>query len=100
MFIDFEKGGGLVPVIIQHCRTRQVLMLGYMNAAALEKTKQEKKVWFYSRSKKRLWLKGESSGNYLGLKRLSVDCDGDTLLIDAEPVGNVCHLDKVSCFYD
>ncbi len=98
MDIDFEKGGGLVPAIIQDCHTKTVLMLGYMNAEALAKTQQEDRVWFFSRSKNRLWLKGETSGNFLILKRICVDCDRDTLLIEAEPVGNVCHLDKESCF--
>ena len=98
MKVDFAKGGGLVPVIIQDIGTKRVLMLGYMDEEALAKTLEEKRVWFYSRSKQRLWMKGESSGNYLWLKRISVDCDGDTLLVEAEPVGNVCHLDKESCF--
>lgn len=99
MFVDFIKGGGLVPVIIQDCRNRDVLMLGYMNEEALAKTQEEKRVWFYSRSKQRLWLKGETSGNFLMLKSLAIDCDGDTLLIKVEPTGNVCHLDRRSCFY-
>jgi phosphoribosyl-ATP pyrophosphohydrolase/phosphoribosyl-AMP cyclohydrolase len=98
MFIDFEKGEGLVPAIIQDFKSCRVLMLGYMSAEALAKTKLEQKVWFYSRSKKRLWMKGETSGNHLLLKSISADCDGDALLIKVEPVGNVCHLDKESCF--
>jgi phosphoribosyl-AMP cyclohydrolase / phosphoribosyl-ATP pyrophosphohydrolase len=100
MWIDFEKGGGLVPVIVQNVATRQVVMLGYMNAEALAKTQEEKRIWFYSRSKKRLWLKGETSGHFLWLKKIRVDCDGDALLLEVEPQGNVCHLDKESCFYD
>ena len=98
MKIDFEKGNGLVPVVVQDFNSRKVLMVAYMNAEALAKSKQEQKVWFYSRSKKRLWLKGETSGHFLMLKKIYVDCDGDALLIEAVPVGNVCHLDKESCF--
>ena len=83
MKVDFSKNDGLVPVIIQHVYTDQVLMLGYMNQEALDKTESEGKVTFYSRSKKRLWTKGEESKNYLYLKEISVDCDNDTLLIKA-----------------
>ena len=101
MFIDFNKGGGLVPVVVQDAQTRKVLMLGYMNAEAFSKTLSDGRVWFYSRSKQRLWLKGETSGRYLLLKRVAVDCDSDALLIEVEPTGYVCHLDKESCFiYD
>src|SRR5690242_7491469 len=100
MFIDFQKGQGLVPAIIQDFHTRKVLMLGYMNAEALSRTEKEKRVWFYSRSRSRLWLKGESSGRYLILKQISSDCDGDALLVEVEPLNYVCHLDKESCFYD
>ncbi len=98
MFVDFAKGGGLVPVVVQDYQSRQVLMLGYMNAEAFAKTLQEQRVWFYSRSKQRLWLKGETSGHYLLLKGIAIDCDSDALLIEAEPQGNVCHLDRESCF--
>lgn len=96
--IDFEKGDGLVPVIIQHYYTLQVLMLGYMNKAAFKKTKKEKLVTFFSRSKNRLWTKGESSGNYLTVKDIQLDCDLDTLLIKAEPAGPTCHTGATSCF--
>jgi len=83
--IDFEKGGGLVPAIIQHADTLQVLMLGYMNAESVEKTKKTGLVTFYSRSRQTLWTKGETSGNLLNLVSLDVDCDNDTILIKARP---------------
>jgi phosphoribosyl-ATP pyrophosphohydrolase/phosphoribosyl-AMP cyclohydrolase len=98
MKIDFEKMDGLVPVIIQHYKTLQVLMLGYMNEEAYRKTRQENKVTFYSRSKKRLWTKGESSGHYLMVKNIQVDCDADTILIMADPAGPTCHTGANSCF--
>lgn len=98
MNIDFKKGGGLVPAIIQDDRDGQVLMLGYMNSEALQKTVSEKKVTFYSRSRRELWTKGETSGNYLEVKGISTDCDSDTLLIRAVPSGPVCHLGTDSCF--
>ncbi len=98
MNIDFEKGDGLVPVIIQHNSTLQVLMLGYMNKEAFKKTEKEKKVTFYSRSKKRLWTKGEESGNFLFVKEIEIDCDNDTILIKAIPVGPTCHKGTTSCF--
>lgn len=96
--IDFEKVNGLVPVIVQDNITLQVLMMGYMNEAALEKTIAEKKVTFFSRSKNRLWTKGETSGNFLYAKDIVCDCDRDTLLIKAEPSGPVCHTGSISCF--
>ena len=96
--IDWKKTDGLVPAIVQDARTQQVLMLGYMNAAALKKTLQSKKVTFFSRSKQRLWTKGESSGNFLKLVSLAVDCDNDTLLIQANAAGPTCHRGTVSCF--
>jgi phosphoribosyl-ATP pyrophosphohydrolase/phosphoribosyl-AMP cyclohydrolase len=98
MNVDFSKGDGLVPVIIQHYATKTVLMLGYMNAEALAKTKTEEKVTFYSRSKKRLWTKGEESGNFLALKSMEIDCDNDTLLIQVEPAGPTCHKGTDTCF--
>lgn len=98
MTIDFEKGNGLVPVIIQDDRTLQVLMLGYMNLEALEKTEQEGKVTFFSRSKNRLWTKGEESGNFLYVKQIETDCDNDTILIKAIPENVVCHTGSFSCF--
>ncbi len=96
--INWKKIDGLVPAIVQDARTQQVLMLGYMNAAALKKTLSSKKVTFFSRSKQRLWTKGESSGNFLKLVNLEVDCDNDTLLIQANAAGPTCHRGTVSCF--
>lgn len=98
MKIDFTKGDGLVPVIIQDNNTLQVLMLGYMNEEALEKTKADKKVTFFSRSKNRLWTKGEESGNFLNVVDLHIDCDNDTILIKVNPVGPSCHTGSTSCF--
>lgn len=98
MNLDFQKGNGLIPVIIQHYSTSQVLMLGYMNEEAFNKTKEEGKVTFYSRTEKRLWTKGESSGNYLLVKEIKADCDNDTLLIKANPAGPTCHTGSTSCF--
>ena len=97
--IDFDKySKGLVPTIIQHYATKKVLMLGYMNREAFEKTKKENRISFYSRSKKRLWTKGETSNNFLEVKKILVDCDGDALLILAKPHGPTCHLGSESCF--
>ena len=98
--IDWKKNDGLVPAIVQDARTQQVLMLGYMNAAALKKTISSKKVTFFSRSKQRLWTKGESSGHFLRVVSVEVDCDNDTLLIQANPDGPTCHRGTVSCFGD
>ncbi len=96
---DFSKyNDGLIPVIIQDHITQKVLMLGFMNEEALRKTEKENKVTFYSRSKQRLWTKGETSGNFLFVKDISIDCDNDTLLIKAEPTGPVCHTGADSCF--
>lgn len=100
MKIDFEKGGGLVPAIVQDDRTEQVLMLGYMNAESLAKTQDTGLVTFYSRSRQTLWTKGETSGNTLALKSLTVDCDNDTLLVRATPTGPTCHEGTTSCFGD
>lgn len=97
---NFAKGDGLIPVIIQDDRSNQVLMLGYMNEEAFEKTRAEDQVTFFSRSKNRLWTKGEESGNYLNVKSMTLDCDADTLLIKAEPQGPTCHLGTTSCFGD
>ena len=98
MNIDFKKGDGLVPVIIQNDATLQVLMLGYMNEEAFNKTLQEKRVTFFSRTKNRLWTKGEVSGNFLELVKYDIDCDNDTLLFMVNPKGPTCHLGKTSCF--
>jgi phosphoribosyl-ATP pyrophosphohydrolase/phosphoribosyl-AMP cyclohydrolase len=98
MKINFEKSAGLVPIIIQNANTLQVLMLGYMNEEALEKTRAEGKVTFFSRSKNRLWTKGETSGNYLIVSEILEDCDNDTLLIKVFPQGPTCHTGSTSCF--
>jgi len=96
--LDWQKGNGLIPAIIQDARTGRVLMLGYMNAESLKCTIDSGNVTFYSRSKKRLWEKGETSGNTLKLNSIYTDCDNDTLLIRATPKGPTCHKGDVSCF--
>ena len=99
MQIDFSKySDGLVPAIVQDDVTGKVLMLGFMNADALKQTEMLEKVTFYSRTRKRLWTKGEESGNFLELRSITVDCDQDTLLIKAHPVGPVCHTGADTCF--
>src|SRR5215213_1461037 len=99
MKIDFKKYyDGLVPAVVQDYKTNKVLMLGFMNEEALQKTEQTGLVTFYSRSKKRLWTKGEESGNNLQLRQILVDCDNDTLLIKAEPTGPVCHTGADTCW--
>ena len=98
MNIDFSKGNGLVPVVIQDNNTLQVLMLGYMNEEAFEKTGKEKIVTFFSRSKNRLWTKGETSGNYLYVENILSDCDNDSILIKVKPAGPVCHTGSTACF--
>ena len=98
MTLDFEKMGGILPAIIQDARSNQVLMLGFMNREAYEKTNREGRVTFYSRTKKRLWTKGEESGNYLQLVEIKEDCDRDTLLVRVNPEGPVCHTGEPSCF--
>ncbi|HVU95879.1 MAG TPA: bifunctional phosphoribosyl-AMP cyclohydrolase/phosphoribosyl-ATP diphosphatase HisIE [Puia sp.] len=99
MVVNFSKSpDGLVPAVIQDHITEKVLMLGYMNQAALDQTQQEGKVTFFSRSKGRLWTKGEESGNFLLVRRIAVDCDQDTLLIKAEPLGPVCHTGADTCW--
>ena len=98
MTIDFEKGNGLVPAIIQDNKTNAVLMLGYMNEEALKKTKELGKATFFSRSKNRLWTKGETSGNFLIVKDILIDCDQDTILVKADPIGPTCHTGSDTCF--
>ncbi|AKD04792.1 bifunctional phosphoribosyl-AMP cyclohydrolase/phosphoribosyl-ATP diphosphatase HisIE [Pontibacter korlensis] len=98
MELDFDKTGGLIPAVIQDNNTGQVLMLGYMNREALEKTEQEGLVTFFSRSKNRLWTKGETSGNTLEVISISGDCDADSLLIKVKPNGPTCHTGSTSCF--
>ena len=96
--LDWEKGNGLLPAIVQHARTGKVLMLGYMNDAALRETLAGGRVMFYSRSRESLWLKGETSGNYLNVVDVSADCDNDTILVLADPIGPTCHKGTESCF--
>ncbi len=96
--IDWKKQDGLVPAVIQDFYTGNVLMLGYMNKAALKQTLEEEKLTFYSRTKERLWTKGETSGNFLKLKELKLDCDGDTLLAKVIPIGPVCHKGPDTCW--
>lgn len=100
MKIDFEKGGGLVPAIVQNVDSGKVLMLGYMNAAAVQKTQESGMVTFFSRARKTLWTKGETSGNTLEMVSMSVDCDNDTLLVLARPNGPTCHTGTETCFDD
>ena len=100
MEADFSKNGGLLSVILQDTRTKQVLMNGYMNEEALTKTKEDGVVWFYSRSKERLWKKGETSGHIQKVISMKLDCDQDALLIEVEPHGPTCHTGTQSCFGD
>lgn len=100
MKIDFSKNNGLVPAIVQDDQTGKVLMLGYMNQEALDHTNASGKVTFFSRSKQRLWTKGETSGNFLMLKSITVDCDQDTLLIKVNPIGPACHTGDDTCFQE
>lgn len=96
--LDFDKMGGLIPAVIQDAETSQVLMLGYMNREALDKTEKEGLVTFFSRSKKRLWTKGETSGHTLQVVSIAEDCDNDSLLIKVKPNGPTCHTGDISCF--
>ncbi|MEM9992307.1 MAG: bifunctional phosphoribosyl-AMP cyclohydrolase/phosphoribosyl-ATP diphosphatase HisIE, partial [Bacteroidota bacterium] len=96
--LDFDKTGGLIPAIIQDASTSVVLMLGYMNREAIEKTQKEGNVTFFSRTKQRLWTKGETSGNFLKLVSMEVDCDQDTLLVKVHPIGPTCHTGTDTCF--
>ena len=96
--IDFEKQNGLIPAIVQDVQTMRVLMLGFMNKEAFEKTQTEGKVTFFSRTKNRLWTKGETSGNFLHVEKMHLDCDNDTILILAKPQGEVCHTGTDTCF--
>ncbi len=98
--IDFKKGNGLIPIIIQDNETMKVLMLGYMNLEAFEKTKKTGDVYFFSRSRKKLWLKGEESGNKLKVVSIFSDCDSDTLLVKVKLIGQaVCHTGQKTCFF-
>ena len=98
MNLDFKKLNGIGPVVVQDWNTVKVLRMGFMNQEAYEKTASEGYVTFYSRSKQRLWTKGETSGHYLVVKEIKKDCDSDSLLIKAEPMGHTCHLGRYSCF--
>lgn len=99
MIIDFNKNkDGLVPAIIQNLRTKNVLMLGYMNEGSIQKTQMTNKMTFFSRSKNRLWTKGEESGNVLNLVDIKLDCDNDTLLIQVDPEGSTCHKGADTCW--
>jgi phosphoribosyl-AMP cyclohydrolase len=100
IMLDFDKQSGLITAVVQDAKTRRVLMVGYMNREAFDKTVATGHVTFFSRSRQRLWTKGESSGHYLLLKSIATDCDGDALLVSAEPIGpGVCHNGYESCFY-
>jgi len=98
--LDFDKSGGLLPAVVQHADTGAVLMVGYMNREAFDKTLATRHVTFFSRSRQKLWTKGESSGHFLLLESIATDCDGDALLVQAKPLGpGVCHDGYESCFY-
>ena len=97
--LDFEKMNGLVPAIIQDWKTNEILMLGFMNKEAWEKTVSTNKVTFWSRTRNELWTKGETSGNSLFVKKIYIDCDDDTILIKAEPKGPTCHTGNRTCFF-
>lgn len=96
--LDWEKTGGMIPAIVQHVHTGQVLMQGYMTREALDKTLETGHVTFFSRSKNRLWTKGETSGHVLQLRAITTDCDNDSLLVAADPIGPTCHRGCPSCF--
>ena len=98
MKLDFKKGDGLIPAVIQDSKSLNVLMVGFMNKEALKRTQKKKRVTFYSRKRKKLWTKGESSGNYLNVEEILTDCDNDTILIKVRPDGPVCHEGTYSCF--
>ena len=98
--LNFEKMNGLLPAVVQHHETRQVLMVGFMNSDAWQLTLGKGLVTFWSRERRALWTKGETSGNVLRVKRIWTDCDQDTVLIEADPVGPTCHTGNVSCFFE
>lgn len=99
MELDFTKMNGLIPAVVQDFKSKEVLMVGFMNKQAWEKTLKTDKVTFWSRTRKSLWTKGETSGNYLLVKKIFADCDKDTVLIYAQPLGPTCHTGKKSCFF-
>ena len=98
--IDFEKSGGLVPVIVQDSKTKDVLTLAYANRESLQKTKETGKSWFFSRSRNKLWMKGEESGNTQNVKEILVDCDSDAIIYLVEPSGPACHTGEMVCFHN
>jgi len=98
--IDFDKGNSLVPAIVQDYKTKEVLMLAYMNKESLKMTLESGTTWFYSRSRKEYWNKGATSGNLQYVKEMFYDCDGDTILVLVEPKGPACHTGKNSCFFN
>ncbi len=98
--LDFEKNNGLIPVIVQEYKTRKVLMLAYMNEIALKKTLETGYAFYWSRSRKRIWMKGETSGNFQKVKRIMIDCDNDTILLIVEQIGKACHENEKSCFHN
>lgn len=100
MELDFGKMGGLLPAVVQDAATREVLMVGFMNEAAWEKTRQTGHVTFWSRTRNALWTKGETSGHFLVVRRIWTDCDRDTLLVEAEPLGPTCHTGAYGCFFN
>ena len=97
--VDFAKGGGLVPVIIQDDDTDEVLTLAYMSEESLRRTLESGQVWFFSRDRQELWHKGATSGNYLNVRRILIDCDDDALLVRVQPTGPACHTGERTCFY-
>ena len=99
MMLDFAKGDGLIPVVIQDDETNEVLTLAYMSEESLRRTVESGQVWFYSRSRQELWHKGATSGNFLNVRSILVDCDDDSLLIRVQPMGPVCHTGERSCFH-
>ena len=99
MMLDFAKGGGLVPVIIQDDDTDEVLMLAYVSEESLRRTLESGQVWFYSRDRQELWHKGATSGNFLNVRSILVDCDDDALLIRVQPLGPACHTGERTCFH-
>lgn len=97
--IDFDKGNGLIPTIVQDVNTKEVLMLAYMSKESLDRTMQTKKATYFSRSRKELWIKGETSGHYQYVKDIRIDCDCDTILLQVEQIGAACHTGHYTCFY-
>lgn len=96
--LDFKKMNGLVPAVVQDLKTKEVLMLAFMNEDAWKKTLETGKAWYWSRERKKLWMKGETSGNYQIVKNIKIDCDNDSILLEVEQIGNACHLNRRSCF--